>query len=61
MTVGEDRKRAMQARDLGEQARRAGRPKGANPYRGHTALVRTLHYEWFMGWDSADAAIRAKR
>ncbi len=61
MTATEDRKRIEQARDLGGQARRAGKRRGDNPYRGYTKLVRDLHFAWDSGWEAEDTARKAGR
>jgi hypothetical protein len=61
MTIAEDRKRYAQAEEQGAAARRAGRPYGANPYRGSTPLVRGLRDAWLQGWQREDMARRASR
>lgn len=51
-----------QARTFGEQARRAGKSRDTNPYRGgSTVQLRGLRDAWSDGWNSADVERRAKR
>lgn len=45
-----DQRRWEQAKDQGAQARRAGKPYGANPYRGNSETVRRLREAWHIGW-----------
>jgi len=47
-----DEKRIADARKAGEEARRQGKPRGANPYRGSTKLVRDLKFAWDSGWQA---------
>lgn len=47
-----DEKRIADARKAGEDARRHGKPRGANPYRGYTKLVRDLRFAWDSGWQA---------
>lgn len=60
MTIAEDRKRFDDAREKGRQARRAVKHRNANPFRGHTQLVRDLHQQWDMGWMDEDAKRRRR-
>ena len=52
----EIRRKVEGARAAGGAARRAGRPFGANPYRGSSSLVVLCHDAWRMGWDAEDAS-----
>lgn len=55
MTTAEDQKRYDDAHEKGRQARRSGRKRPDNPYRGSTKLVRDLHQQWDLGWLAEDA------
>lgn len=54
-----DAKLAAQAREKGRQARRAGKPVGACPYRGFTPLVRQMAEQFRLGWYEADMSRKA--
>lgn len=58
MTIAEDRKRFDDAREKGRQARRAGKHRNSNPFRGHTQLVRDLHQQFDLGFLEVDAERR---
>ncbi|WP_281915969.1 hypothetical protein [Caldimonas thermodepolymerans] len=42
------------AYEQGRQARRAGKNRNANPFRGSAKLSRDLHAEWDRGWVDED-------
>ena len=54
-----DEKRYEQARESGRQARRVGKKRMDNPYRGNTQLVRDLHEYWDLGWMAEDSERKA--
>lgn len=56
-----DEQRYATAHDQGRAARRSGKPRSANPYTGHTKLVRDLHEQHDLGWIAQDAENRAAR
>ena len=58
MTQQEDQKRYDDAHEKGRQARRSGKKRMDNPFRGHTALVRNLHEQWELGWLAQDSEMR---
>jgi hypothetical protein len=58
MSTTELQRRYDDANDKGRQARRAGRKRMDNPFRGHTKLVRDLHEQWDLGWLKVDAELR---
>lgn len=56
--TSELQRRYDDARERGRQARRAGRKRMENPFRGHTKLVRDLHEQWELGWIDQDNELR---
>lgn len=58
MTTAEDQKRYDDAHEKGRQARRSGRKRPDNPFRGNTSLVRNLHEQWDLGWIAQDQETR---
>ena len=49
------------AKVQGGEARRAGRKRAENPFRGSTKEVRDRHNAWGLGWIEADTAIKAAK
>ena len=56
-----DRKAYELARIDGGAARRGGRKRTENPFRGYTKQMRDRHYAWDLGWLAADTEIKAKK
>lgn len=56
-----DEQRYEAAREQGRAARRSGKRRGDNPYRGSTKLLRDLHEYLDLGWLAEDSDRRAAR
>lgn len=57
--MGMDQKTYERAKDLGRQARRAGKKPVTNPYRRGTSDEQ--YDAWVLGYAEADSEMRARR